>query len=181
MQVSCPDCGTAFDAEEGADALTCPACFHAFRLDTPDRWMHVEVRAGGGRDLGVLDRYAIRERIYLGELKGQEEVRPSTGGDWVDIASRPEFAEVLALVGVDLGAGRIAKQSLKGWRKTGSAVSARPRKAAPQAVAGVTKTAATGKAVVVDEVEEAQERSRMVVYAVVGGVVALGLGWWLFG
>ena len=40
----------------------------------------------------------------------------------MDLNTRPEFAEVLQLIGADLGARRIAQQQLRGWRKTGSAV-----------------------------------------------------------
>lgn len=180
MQVSCPECGNSFTPEDARAALTCPACFADIPADTPDRWMEVELRGPGEKPLGVLDRYAVRERIYQGELKGREQVRPAAGGEWVEIGSRPEFAEVLAMMGVDLGAGQIARQSLKGWRKTGSAIQTRKRKAEPQSGVGVTQTAASGKAVVVDE--QAQRESRLqLVIAVVIVVLGLAGAWVAFG
>ncbi|MCB9741940.1 MAG: hypothetical protein H6741_09935 [Alphaproteobacteria bacterium] len=180
MQVTCPECGTAFTPEEDGAQVTCPACFAAVALDAPDRWMELELRAPGGRALGTFDRYAVREQIYLGAFKGQEQVRPASGGEWVDIVSRPEFAEILALMGVDLGAGQIAKQSLKGWRKTGSAIQTRKRAATSQSVIGQAQTAASGEAKVKDVVEERETRTRIVV-AVVLGVLGLLGAWVAFG
>lgn len=124
VQVRCPECHNSVEVPTLGVEVACPACMASFTpkpVEAPTRWMDVELRTPSGRLLGPWDRHLVREKIYVGELKGQEQVRPPNG-DWVDIGSRPEFAEVLQLVGVDLGSQRISKQALRGWRKTGSAI-----------------------------------------------------------
>lgn len=126
MNARCPQCGATFQAEVGP--ATCPSCMHGFTVAPEGRpWLTLDVRRPSGELLGRMDRHLIRERLYAGALTGLEQVRPAGGaaaapGDWVDLNTRPEFAEVLQLIGADLGARRIAQQQLRGWRKTGSAV-----------------------------------------------------------
>lgn len=146
MQVRCPECHNSVEVPALGVEVACPACMASFTpqpAEAANRWMDVELRTPSGRLLGPWDRHLVREKIYTGELKGQEQVRPPNG-DWVDIASRPEFAEVLQLVGVDLGSQRISKQALRGWRKSGSAIEggARPMTAdeATRAVRGRPQT-----------------------------------------
>jgi hypothetical protein len=103
---------------------------HSFTVAPEGRpWLTLDVRRPSGELLGRMDRHLVRERLYAGALTGLEQVRPAgtagaaaATGDWVDLNTRPEFAEVLQLIGADLGARRIAQQQLRGWRKTGSAV-----------------------------------------------------------
>lgn len=127
MQVRCEECGTTFKVEASATGtkVACPACMHEQEAERQDKvsWLEVEVRSATGKRLGLLDRHLVREQLYAGVLKGDEQVRAG-GGEWVDIASRPEFADVLELTGVDLGSRRISAQALRGWRKTGSAIGA---------------------------------------------------------
>jgi hypothetical protein len=129
MNVRCPQCGATFQAEVGP--VTCPSCMHSFTVAPEGRpWLTLDVRRPSGELLGRMDRHLVRERLYAGALTGLEQVRPAghagaaaaAAGDWVDLNTRPEFAEVLQLIGADLGARRIAQQQLRGWRKTGSAV-----------------------------------------------------------
>lgn len=126
MDARCPECQTRF-AVPSAGPATCPACLTEFSAgEDPGLWAEPELRLPEGELLGRMDRYLIRQRLYAGELSGLEQARVP-GGEWVPLASRPEYAEVLEVLGVDLGARRISQQQLKGWRKTGSAVrSARP-------------------------------------------------------
>lgn len=164
MQVRCPECHNAFEAPSVVGEIACPACMASFappRSSRPTEWMDVELRTASGRLLGPWDRHLVREKIYIGELKGQEQVRPPNGA-WVDIASRPEFAEVLQLVGVDLGSQRISKQALRGWRKSGSAIDggARPM-TADEATRALRGRATTG------------EKKPLPIVPVVIGVVAL--------
>lgn len=128
MNVRCPQCGATFQAQTGP--VTCPSCMHSFTVAPEGRpWLTLDVRRPSGELLGRMDRHLVRERLYAGALTGLEQVRPAgtsgaaaAPGDWVDLNTRPEFAEVLQLIGADLGARRIAQQQLRGWRKTGSAV-----------------------------------------------------------
>lgn len=129
MNVRCPQCGASFQAEVGP--TSCPSCMHSFTVAPEGRpWLTLDVRRPSGELLGRMDRHLVRERLYAGALTGLEQVRPAGGlatgaaatGEWVDLNTRPEFAEVLQLIGADLGARRIAQQQLRGWRKTGSAV-----------------------------------------------------------
>lgn len=126
MDARCPECQTRF-AVPAPGPATCPACMHSFAAgEDPALWAEPELRRPEGELLGRMDRYLVRQRLYAGELTGLEQARVP-GGEWVPLASRPEYAEVLTVLGVDLGARRISQQNLKGWRKTGSAVrAARP-------------------------------------------------------
>lgn len=126
MEVTCPSCGAVFglDASMGQDQV-CPACMFPFRLDSGDAQrlppaMELEVQGEDGQMLGRMDRMRIRERIYAGELKGAERVRVD-GEQWEPIGSRAEFAQVLALVGVDVAGLAVARQQIKGWKKDRSA------------------------------------------------------------
>ncbi|MCB9763980.1 MAG: hypothetical protein H6739_29690 [Alphaproteobacteria bacterium] len=179
MQVRCPECGSSFTPPSTDGALTCPACFHEFTVQTSTAspWMQVEVRSATGRSLGTMDRHLVRQRIYEGQLKGHEEVRP-TGGEWVPIAQRPEYAEVLRAVGVDLGADRIAQQALKGWRKTGSAIQVKKRK---EAGSMVGKVASANIGAVVEEPEEPGDKP-ILGWVILGGIalVVAAIAAWRF-
>lgn len=129
--VTCPNCSSTFDASESIadeDELICPACMHAFVPPMPGEAgmpvaLFADLKGPRGEHLGTHDRYAIRQRIYAGDLKGREQVRLA-GGAWEPIGARPEFAEVFQLIGVDLGSLRISEQQIKGWRKTDSVLQA---------------------------------------------------------
>jgi len=79
--------------------------------------LELEIKGPNAEVLGIMDRHMIREKIYTGAFKGREEIR-ADGGSWAPIGSRPEFAEVFQLVGVDLGQLKISQQQIRGWRKT---------------------------------------------------------------
>ncbi len=82
--------------------------------------MELEVQGEDGQLLGRMNRLQIRERIYAGSLKGSEHVRLD-GENWEAIGSRPEFAQILALVGVDVAGLAVARQQVKGWKRDASA------------------------------------------------------------
>lgn len=126
MEVTCPSCGAVFglDPSMGEDQV-CPACMFPFQLEGDGGGglpgaMELDVQGEDGQLLGRLDRISIRERIYNGELKGGERVRLD-GADWEPIGNRPEFAQVLALVGVDVAGLAVARQQIKGWKRDQSA------------------------------------------------------------
>ena len=167
MQVRCPDCGNGFAPESGyrGGMLTCPACFNEFTpaANGPSPWLEPEVRRANGELLGALDRYRVRQMIYDGQLKGTEEVR-IPGESWQPIAARPEFAEVLRMLGVDLGAQRISQQQLKGWRKTGSAIM-------PTRGKLVSEEREIQRQVQVREAEEREQTGQQAKVAIIGLVV----------
>ncbi len=132
MEVTCPSCGAVFgmDKSMGADQV-CPACMFPFRWegDTAQglpAGMQLEVQGEDGQLLGRMSRIGIREQIYAGELSGVERVRLD-GGEWEPIGSRPEFTQVLALVGVDVAGLAVARQQIKGWKRDASAGGDKPR------------------------------------------------------
>lgn len=142
MQVRCPECNTTFQTVFDATAplVACPACMHDFEVAQKPKaaWLEPEVRSASGKRLGKMDRHLIRERLYCGELKGDEQVK-AAGESWVPIASRPEFADAMELAGIDLGARRISSQALRGWRKTGSAIGAKRTRKADDLVAEASR------------------------------------------
>ncbi len=126
MEVTCPSCGAVFgiDTSMGDDQV-CPACMFPFRLEGEAAQglptaMILEVQAEDGQLLGSMERVRIRENIYSGVLQGVERVREA-GGEWVAIGSRPEFADVLHLIGVDVAGLAVARQQIKGWKRDTSA------------------------------------------------------------
>ncbi|GEM_PF-4470471 len=140
--VTCPNCSSSFDASESIadeDELICPACMHAFvppmpgEAGVPDA-LFADLKGPRGESLGTLDRYAVRQLIYAGSLKGREQVKIA-GGGWEPIGARPEFAEVFQLIGVDLGSLRISEQQVKGWRKTDAVLANEQREAAERRAA----------------------------------------------
>ena len=126
MEVTCPSCGAVFgvDTSMGNDQV-CPACMFPFRMEGPAAQglppaMLLDVQGEDGQYLGSMDRLQIRERIYSGVLKGGERIR-ETGGEWEPVGSRPEYAEVLHLIGVDVAGLAVARQQIKGWKRDASA------------------------------------------------------------
>ncbi len=120
--VSCPNCRNVFETPPTHHEAICPACMHAFQIVTGDgtglpALMELEIKGPNAEVLGIMDRHLIREQIYTGVFKGREEIR-AKGGSWVAIGTRPEFAEVFQLVGVDLGQLKISQQQIRGWQKT---------------------------------------------------------------
>lgn len=73
----------------------------------------------GDRVQGPFDRMYLREHLYMGRLTGDERVRIPGAAAWGRLGDRPEFQEVLHLLGKDepavLGNKRIA-----GWQKAGA-------------------------------------------------------------
>ncbi|GEM_PF-3318937 len=131
MEVTCPSCGAVFglDPSLGQDQV-CPACMFPFRLEGDGAQglppaMTLELQGEDGQSLGRMNRMTIREQIYAGHLKGAERVRVE-GQEWEPIGGRPEFAEVLALVGVDVAGLAVARQQIKGWKRDQSAGGTKP-------------------------------------------------------
>ena len=100
----------------------------------------------GDRVEGPFDRMYLREHVYMGRLTGDERLRVPGAKEWERLGDRPEFAEVLHLLGKDgpvLGNKRIA-----GWQKagpgdatlTGSAPRPSPAESAPRAPHSVPAT-----------------------------------------
>jgi hypothetical protein len=111
----------------------CPACMFPFRLESEAGQglpvlMMLDVQSNDGLLLGRMNRMEIRERIYSGRLSGAERVRVP-GQEWEPIGTRPEFAQILGLVGVDVAGLAVARQLIKGWKKD---LSAGGDKAAPR-------------------------------------------------
>ncbi len=106
-----------------------------------------ELQLGVGDKVeGPFDRMYLREHIYMGRLTGDERVRVPGAPAWARLGDRPEFAEVLHLLGKDgpvMGNKRIA-----GWQKagagnvtqTGAAARPTPAEVAPAAPHSVRDT-----------------------------------------
>lgn len=71
--------------------------------DRIEQLLNMELRTPKGMVDKHLDSEVIRERIYQGVYKGNEQVR-FEGGNWQPMVSWPEFQQVLRLVGVDIDA-----------------------------------------------------------------------------
>jgi len=119
-------------------------------LPTPTPEEHpweFELQLGVGDKVeGPFDRMYLREHIYMGRLTGDERIRVPGASAWARLGDRPEFAEVLHLLGKDgpvMGNKRIA-----GWQKagadnvtqTGAAARPTPAESAPAAVHAVQDT-----------------------------------------
>ena len=145
MKVPCPSCGARITVKEDAPGgqQTCPACMTGFTVasdaeDLPP--MEWEVQGPRGEMLGHHDPWSIRQALYAGEFSGMEKVR-QPHGNWEFLLDKPEYEEVLRVVGNDVDAMRLASQNIKGWRRDASANRKRmiapgpaPLPAAPEAM-----------------------------------------------
>lgn len=82
--------------------------------------MVMEVQGRNGEMLGRMGPTAIREAIYARRFSGHERTR-ADNGPWIALVDQPRFAEIMELVGMDLGVVRMAHQQMKGWKKDVSA------------------------------------------------------------
>ncbi len=129
--------------------------------------LEMEIQGPDGSVEGPVDLHLIRERIYAGRYRGNEQVRIQNG-TWRGMVSFPELAEVLALVGVDVQAMQIRdRQSMTGWKAAGDQ---EPAKSAAPQVAPVAP----------DSVEPIAEKPKKkvaipVIVAVVAAMAAVSL------
>lgn len=63
---------------------------------------------------GPYDRLTLREMLYTGRLTGDERIRLPEGGQFERLGDRPEFAEVIDI----LGPRRNAARRSGGWRRS---------------------------------------------------------------
>jgi hypothetical protein len=69
--------------------------------------------------------------LYLGRLAGDERIRPPGSAAFERLSDRPEFAEVLILLGKEVGAAPV-RHSIAGWRsKTEPEPAPEPQRTAP--------------------------------------------------
>jgi hypothetical protein len=130
MLLSCPRCAAAVPVQAG-EAAICGACGHRWTPGVVLRgagsgpWEFEVQLAPGDAPQGPYDRLALRELLYVGRLTGDERVRVPGDSQWSPIAERPEFLEVLDLLGKRPGAGA-TRHSIAGWRKAPSVPAAAP-------------------------------------------------------
>lgn len=110
----------------------------------PDHPWEFELQfAVGDQVQGPWDRMHLREQLYQGRLTGDERIRVPGAGDWQRLGDRPEFAEILRLLGKDepkvVGQKRIA-----GWKKGGGAPAASAAAAPPGAPSAAPEAPAHG-------------------------------------
>jgi 2-oxoglutarate dehydrogenase E2 component (dihydrolipoamide succinyltransferase) len=78
-----------------------------------------ELQLGVGDKVeGPFDRMYLREHLYMGRLTGDERVRVPGATAWARLGDRPEFAEVLHLLGKDEPAV-VGNKRIAGWQKAG--------------------------------------------------------------
>ena len=113
--------------------------------------MVMEVQGRNGEMLGRMGRTAIREAIYARRFSGHERTRVDNG-PWTALVDQPDFAEIMELVGMDLGGVRLAHQQVKGWKKDVSAKKSTRRtgpsteiRAAPSSPVAKTPAPSKGK------------------------------------
>ena len=136
---------------------------------------------------GPYDRLTLREMLYTGRLTGDERIRLPGGSQFERLADRPEFQEVIAV----LGPRQTTSRRSGGWRRSTQPVTkvlapGQPAPAAPvvaepdDATPSDTMAAAPGTADVPAPAPSASGRSPVLIAA---GVVALlvlaGLGGFL--
>jgi len=136
MKVPCPSCGARITVRGDAPGgrQTCPACMTGFLVEDdkePPPSLEWEVQGARGEMLGSMDTYAIRQAMYEGTFTGNERIRQSIG-DWEQVLDRPEFEEVLLVVGVDVDGLRLASQNIKGWKRDVSAKKKQMIQAGPE-------------------------------------------------
>ncbi|MEC7949205.1 MAG: hypothetical protein VX265_16670, partial [Myxococcota bacterium] len=72
----------------------------------------------GDRVEGPFDRMYLREHVYMGRLTGDERIRVPGASTWARLGDRPEFAEILSLLGKEAPAV-VGNKRIAGWQKTG--------------------------------------------------------------
>jgi hypothetical protein len=113
MNVNCPECGASLDGKAGED-MVCPACLTPFVVSQAAEAPTgpVDVQLADGRVLYALNRWAVRESIYVGRIGRDAKVRQE-GGAWQLLGGYPEFAAIFRLLGEDLaplgGARKLAR------------------------------------------------------------------------
>ena len=129
--------------------------------------LEMEIQVPSGSVEGPVDLHLIRERIYAGRYKGQEQVRIQ-GGQWRGMVSFPELAEVLGIVGVDVQALQIRdRQVMTGWK------AAAPEK--PKQVEGGAAPVRSAKAPSTKPAIEKRNLPLPLIVAVMAGLAAVGL------
>lgn len=116
MKQQCPSCGAETPVSPG-DLSTCTECAHRFLAeDSGEVPFEFELqRAKGDRVEGPFDRLTLREMLYTGALTGSELVRRPGQTHFSELALRPEFAEVLSLLGKEPAAPR-GERRIAGWK-----------------------------------------------------------------
>lgn len=79
--------------------------------------------ADGDRWQGPFDRFQLREMLYTERLTGQERVRVPGTADAEQLGERPEFAEILSLLGKE-DENTARRSSIVGWKKGGAVADA---------------------------------------------------------
>ena len=119
--------------------------------------------ADGDRWQGPFDRFHLREMLYTERLTGQERIRVPGSVDSEVLAERPEFSEVLTLLGKEEEqTGR--RSSIVGWKKGGSVAEA--------AEAEKARREAERRQALEEHIARSQGPSRRFV---VGGLVAIAV------
>ena len=67
-------------------------------MESPDQFLDLEVRRPDGRTEGPMDLARIREQLYAGLLRGDEELR-RPDGEWMPMGAWPQLASMLELLG----------------------------------------------------------------------------------
>ena len=150
MKVPCPSCGARITVKEDAPGgqQTCPACMTGFAVASESEdlpLMEWELQGPRGEMLGHHDPWSIRQALYAGEFSGMERVR-QPHGNWESLLDKPEYEEVLRVVGKDVGAMRLASQNIKGWRKDASASQKRMITPRPDTLPAAPETMKAGEA-----------------------------------
>ncbi len=155
MNEVCPSCQAPALVVPGEN-VTCAECGHSWRVAPalPPAFEFELQRSRGDAVDGPFDRLTLREMLYTGRLRGQELVRIPGQTSFQPIAERPEFGEILHLLG-KVSDEPQGERRITGWKtakpaKTvaDKAVSAPPTAPPPAAKKGVSPVLVVGALIV---------------------------------
>ena len=167
MHAVCPSCSAFVDVDAG-QLTSCPQCGHWWIVEgetAPTQAISAEAAAAGALDeggagspwefelqhadgdlwQGPYDRFSLRELLYVGRLTGDENIRVPGTTDIERLGERPEFVEVLQLIG-KAESTQTHRSSIAGWKKSGGTSEPEAEKAPPAPAAAAPPPSAEAPA-----------------------------------